>query len=97
MLFGFFGGFFFGGMVTFFFSCFVEQLDQEINRLERLLELSVESFPRLTEDLMYLLPESKVDETPAFQRRRRKELERCAILVTWANSFAKNRKRYKTA
>ena len=55
---------------------FVLQLDQEISRLERLLEMPMEDYPKLTEELLFLLPESKVDGTPAFQRRRNKEFER---------------------
>lgn len=52
------------------------QLDQEVSRLERLLELSIDDYPKLKEELLFLLPESKVDGTPAFQRRRNDELER---------------------
>ena len=52
---------------------FCLQLDQEISRLERLLELPVEPYPRLTEELMFLLPESRVDPSPTNKRRRLQE------------------------
>ena len=56
--------------------CVCVQLDQEINRLETLLELPMEDYPGLTEELLFLLPETTADGTPAFQRRRNKELDR---------------------
>ena len=49
------------------------QLDQEISRLERLLEIPIEPYPRLTEELLFLLPESRVDPTPTTKRRRLQE------------------------
>jgi hypothetical protein len=52
------------------------QLDQEIMRLERLLELPMQTYPHMTDELMFLLPESKVDDTPLIVRRRRQELEK---------------------
>ncbi|XP_035828126.1 uncharacterized protein LOC101854281 [Aplysia californica] len=53
------------------------ELDQKLVRLERLLELPLQPYPRLTEELLYLLPESKVDGTPPCHRRYKWELERC--------------------
>ena len=52
------------------------QLDQEINRLERLLELPIEPYPKLTDALLYLLPESRVDPTPSLRRRQEAEMQR---------------------
>ncbi|CAL1537955.1 unnamed protein product [Lymnaea stagnalis] len=53
------------------------ELDQKIERLERLLELPIQNHTRLTDELLYLLPESKVDGTPRCHRRYKTELERC--------------------
>ncbi|XP_033742389.1 gamma-aminobutyric acid type B receptor subunit 2-like [Pecten maximus] len=55
----------------------IVELDQEICRLERLLELPLQPFPKLTDDILHLLPESRVDPSPAIRRRRLQELERC--------------------
>ncbi|WAQ99650.1 GABR2-like protein, partial [Mya arenaria] len=44
------------------------RLEQEIIRLERLLELPVAPYPRITSELLYLLPESRVDATPTHGR-----------------------------
>lgn len=56
---------------SFVFS--LRQLDQEINRLERLLELPAHAYTRMTDELMFLLRESRVDKTPMHTRRRRLE------------------------
>ncbi|BFZ14492.1 hypothetical protein BsWGS_17530 [Bradybaena similaris] len=51
------------------------ELDQQIARLERLLEIPPHPYPMLTEELLYLLPESSVDCTPQSQRRYKSESE----------------------
>ncbi|XP_076468400.1 uncharacterized protein LOC143299155 [Babylonia areolata] len=50
----------------------IVELEQEICRLERLLTLPMDEYPKLSEELLYLLPESKVDLTPDSQQRRRR-------------------------
>lgn len=60
-------------------NLFLFQLDQEIIRLERLLELPIEPYPRLTEELLYLLPESRVDPSPTHKRRRLQEKDMYVI------------------
>ena len=52
------------------------KLDQEIHRLESLLELPVEPYPRLTREQLCRLPESRVDPTPPSARRERQDAER---------------------
>lgn len=52
------------------FELLLFQLEQELMRLERLLEMPVEPYPRLTEELLYMLPETAVDGTPDTRRRR---------------------------
>ncbi|KAL8607260.1 hypothetical protein ACOMHN_047591 [Nucella lapillus] len=66
-------------------------LDQEIKRLETFLALPMEDYPKLSEELLYLLPESKGEGTPDFQRRRRHILERCNSISDGGEgvSFAK--------
>ncbi|XP_050416810.2 uncharacterized protein LOC126830465 [Patella vulgata] len=49
------------------------EAEQELSRLRRLMELPIEPFSRMTDELLHLLPESKVDGTPAIQRRRQEE------------------------
>ena len=56
--------------------CNVLQLEQEVHRLERLLQRPLNPYPPLEDDLLYLLPESKLDVTPLSVRRRRAELVR---------------------
>ncbi|XP_071087833.1 gamma-aminobutyric acid type B receptor subunit 2-like [Haliotis cracherodii] len=55
------------------------ELEQELMRLERLLEMPVEPYPRLTEELLYMLPETAVDGTPDTRRRRGDLLSGCSI------------------
>ncbi|OWF53919.1 Gamma-aminobutyric acid type B receptor subunit 2 [Mizuhopecten yessoensis] len=55
----------------------IVELDQEICRLERMLELPLQPFPKLTDEILHLLPESRVDPSPVIRRRRLQELERC--------------------
>ncbi|XP_052282516.1 gamma-aminobutyric acid type B receptor subunit 2-like isoform X2 [Dreissena polymorpha] len=45
------------------------ELEQQICRLERLLELPIAPYPKLTNELLYLLPESRVDPSPTYRRR----------------------------
>ncbi|ELU13608.1 hypothetical protein CAPTEDRAFT_204049 [Capitella teleta] len=53
------------------------ELDHEITRLQRILELPLEPYPKMTEELMYLLRETKVDTTPILERKRRTDADRC--------------------
>ena len=51
------------------------QLEQEITRLERLLELPIEPYPKMTPELMKVLPETRLDSmspTPDNSRRVRR-------------------------
>ncbi|KAK3582845.1 hypothetical protein CHS0354_039992 [Potamilus streckersoni] len=45
------------------------ELEQEISRVQHLLELPVQPYPKLTPELLYLLPESRVDPSPNARRR----------------------------
>ncbi|XP_014675428.1 PREDICTED: uncharacterized protein LOC106815477 [Priapulus caudatus] len=47
------------------------QLDKELNRLQHLLELPIEPYQRISEELLHLLPESNVDATPQSVRKSR--------------------------
>ncbi|KAL3880484.1 hypothetical protein ACJMK2_032719, partial [Sinanodonta woodiana] len=47
----------------------IEELQQEISRIQNLLELPVQPYPKLTPELLYLLPESRVDPSPNARRR----------------------------
>jgi hypothetical protein len=54
---------------------FILQLEQEITRLERLLELPIEPYPKMTPHLMKVLPETRIDSlspTPDIMRRIRR-------------------------
>ncbi|XP_059158110.1 gamma-aminobutyric acid type B receptor subunit 2-like [Physella acuta] len=56
------------------------ELDQNLARLERLLEMPLVPCTKLTDQLLYLLPESKIDGTPCGQRRYRREFDRCSSI-----------------
>ncbi|KAL4230678.1 hypothetical protein ACF0H5_011054 [Mactra antiquata] len=61
----------------------IVELDQEISRLERLLEVPVEPYPKLTTELLFLLPESLVDPSPLPSRHRNmEEKSGCSISDT---------------
>ena len=46
------------------------QHEQEIKRMERLLESLTEADNQMSEDLMYLVPEVKVDKATPLARKR---------------------------
>ncbi|GFS09756.1 gamma-aminobutyric acid type B receptor subunit [Elysia marginata] len=58
----------------------IAELDHTINQLQHLLRLPLQLYPRLTEELMYLLPETTLDGTPTCHKRYKKRLERCVKL-----------------
>ncbi len=64
-------------LISTFKTLFIapSQLEQEIARLEKILELPL-MHKKVTEELLSLLPESQVDDTPTILRRRKQELSR---------------------
>ena len=62
-------------LLFLFIYLFHLQLEQEITRLERLLELPIEPYPKMTPHLMKVLPETRIDSlspTPDIMRRIRR-------------------------
>lgn len=77
----------FDGLIQLDISIY--QLDQEIARLERLLQLPGQQLNHVGEDLMYILPDTKDDQgTPAHMRRRKADLVRWAMptIFQWVTS-----------
>ncbi|XP_053400831.1 uncharacterized protein LOC123558927 [Mercenaria mercenaria] len=56
------------------------ELDQEILRLERLMEIPVKPYPKLTKELLYALPESRVDPSPDVRRRWEQDRDLCCSI-----------------
>ena len=62
------------------------ELEAEISRLEHLMDAPIQPYPLITEELMYILPETRVDITPPIVRKRRAEAARLVLLTATNNA-----------